>query len=64
MADGINTAVGKWLLEKGHTKTELADSIGVSLPMLTSKLQGETKWFWREVCSLADLLGVSLDSLR
>ena len=64
MTDEINSCVGKWLLEKGHTKTDLANTIGVSLPMLTNKLQGETKWSWPEVCALADALDVSLETLR
>lgn len=64
MADNINSIVGKWLLEKGHTKTDLADKTGISLPMLTNKLQGENKWFWHEVCALADVLNLPLEDFR
>ncbi len=64
MKDAINASVGKWLLEKGHTKTDLAESTGISVAMLTNKLQGETKWFWHEVCAISDVIGVSLDDLH
>lgn len=64
MTDAINATVGKWLLDTSHTKVQLANELGVTVETLTNKLQGETKWYWREVCQLADYLGVNLNDLR
>lgn len=64
MADAINTSIAKWLLDTSHTKSQLADELGITPATLTNKLQGETKWYWREVCQLADYLGVNLNDLR
>lgn len=45
------------------SKQELAQKLGVSRQTLRKWLNGETKPSFDMLCSIADLLGVSLDTL-
>ena len=54
----INEKVGAWLLQ-GHTRTELAELLGMSRQTLSNRLDGTAMWNWDEVLKLADLLGVT-----
>lgn len=56
--------VGAWLLEKGNTKQLLAGKLGVSTVTLNKKLDGEVRWTWDEVCTLADTIGCALSDFR
>ena len=60
--DTINEKVGAWLLE-GHTRAELAARIGISRQTLDTRLTGASRWLWREVIELAQVLGVTLNAL-
>ena len=59
----INEKVGAWLLEKGHTRTSLAATLGITTVTLDNKLTGETDWSWSQAKKLADILDCSLDEL-
>ena len=59
----INEKVGAWLLEKGHTRTSLAASLGITTVTLDNKLTGETDWSWTQAKKLAGILDCSLDEL-
>ena len=56
--------VGSWLMEKGNTKQELADRLGISTVSLNRKLDGEVRWTWDEVCCLADILHCNVSDFR
>lgn len=57
-----------WLGEQ-HTKQELSELLGLSLPTLQSRLDdlrhgNINAWRFAEVCSLADFLGCTVNDLR
>ena len=39
----INQILGAWLLQKGHTREQLATAAGVSVAALNDKIAGTTK---------------------
>ncbi len=63
MTQNLQDAIGGWLLGEGHTKTALAESLGISTRTLNSRLSGKTQWSWPEMLVLKQLLGLSLESL-
>lgn len=56
--------VGAWLVQKGNTKQILANQLDMSTVTLNKKLDGDVRWTWDEVCSLADILGCELEDFR
>lgn len=63
MCKGICNEVGAWLLKPGNSKSELAESLGITTRSLRNKLNGEQPWLWCEVCKIAEITGCSLDDL-
>lgn len=58
----VNEKIGAWFLE-GHTKAELAKSIGISRPALNKRIEGKSQWKWSEVIKVAEITGSSLNEL-
>lgn len=59
----LTEKVSAWANAKGNTKAQLCEVIGVSANTLTSRLQGETEWTWKEAITLAKFMQCSLDDL-
>ena len=60
----INEIVGAFLLKKEHTKEQLADAAGISVPALNDRLNGESLWKWDEVCRISDFLDRPISDFR
>lgn len=60
----INQILGAWLLQKGHTREQLATAAGVSVAALNDKIAGTTKWKWDEVCDIADFISIPIQDFR
>ncbi len=60
----INQILGAWLLQKGHTREQLATAAGVSVAALNDKIAGITKWKWDEVCDIADFISIPIQDFR
>lgn len=63
MTQRINEKVGAWLLEEGNTRSMLAQEIGISRPVLNSRLNGSSKWSWNEVVKISQITGCTLNEL-
>lgn len=63
MCKSICNEVGAWLLKPGNSKSGLAESLGITTRSLRNKLNGEQPWLWDEVCTIAEVIGCSLDDL-
>ncbi len=59
----INEKLGSWLIKTDHTKTEVANALGVSLQTLNNKIEGNTPWLFTEVGVLVELLGCTYEDL-
>lgn len=60
----LEQTIIQWLDAPGHTKRGLALELGISTVALNNKLNGDAPWKWSEVCTISELVGCSLDSLR
>ena len=59
----INEKLGAWLLKEEHTKSMLAEILGMSRPTLNSRLAGRSKWTWDEAIEVAELTKCTLNDL-
>lgn len=59
----INEKIGAWLLDKEHTKAELAKLLGLSRPTLDGRLAGKSKWNWEDVVKVSEITGCTLNEL-
>lgn len=63
MGSRINEKLGAWLLDKRHTKAELAEILGISRPTLNDRFAGKSKWTWDEAIIVARISGCTLNDL-
>lgn len=62
--DRIAEKIAVWLQKTGNSKKSLANMLNVSTTSLNNKLRGKTSWRWREVCSVAEIVGCELSDLE
>ena len=62
--DRINEKLGAYLLQPGNSKQQLAKELDMSVPALNNRFLGQSSWKWDEICTVAQLLGVSTDELH
>lgn len=60
----IRERLGAFLAIGKVTKTSVAQSLGISLNTLNSKLNGHTPFTLGQAAKLADVMGCKLDDLR
>ena len=63
MTDRINEKLGAWLVQTGHSKTQLAKELDLSRPALRQRFNGDAKWKWEQVVRISELTGCSLNEL-
>ena len=63
MTASMKTRIGAWLLEPGHTKTLLAELLGISLGTLANRLADTYSWSWAEIQTLCKVLDCTADDL-
>lgn len=61
--DVINNRIEHLLIDKGFTKVQLAEAIGIDYATLRRKLDGDAPWKLNESLALANVLGVELASI-
>lgn len=59
----LTDRVSGWCNQRGHSKAEVAELLGITPNTMTSRLAGETGWTWSEACKLAEMMDVPLDEL-
>lgn len=59
----LTEKVSSWCNLSGHSKTEVANALGIAPNTLTSRLAGKTDWTWSEACKLSALMDTPLDEL-
>ena len=60
----IRERLGAFLANGKATKTSVAQSLGISLNTLNSKLDGHTPFTLGQAAQLADVMGCKIDDLR
>ena len=55
-------AITEWLEKTGHSKTWLADELGMSRPTLYARLE-DGAWDLKEARKLARMMGCTIESL-
>ncbi len=63
MTASMKERIGAWLMEPGHTKTLLAEQLGISIGTLANRLKSAHDWSWTEIQDLTKVLSCTADDL-
>lgn len=56
-----NLAFTALIKSKGYNKQRLADVCGLSKTQMSNRINGANDWRWPEVCTVCQMLDISLD---
>lgn len=62
--DKVSEKIAVWLQKTGNSKKSFARALNISTTSLNNKMRGKTSWRWREVCTVAEIVGCELRDLE